>query len=60
MCVSALVVHGISARKRENTKTRKWPGKRENAKTRKRESAKAGQLHTDFNGMSSGMQVHVM
>jgi hypothetical protein len=37
---------------------------RENAKTRKRarkyESAKAGQLHTDFNGMSSGMLVHVM
>ena len=62
--VSALVMHGIFARKRENPKNAKTR-KRENAKTRKRkspkmrkraqkyQSAKAGQLHSDFNGIES-------
>ena len=48
VCVSAPVVRGISARKRENGQQNAKTRKRDNAKTRKRarkyENAKAGQL----------------
>lgn len=57
-CVSVLVVHGISARKRENAKTRKREGKHEDGKTARKtrkwagkfKNAKAGKRHTDLNG----------